>query len=151
MKSKNVSYSGGEILSWQEDHILARNSKGEYCKIPHPKFHDRQFVKTRDGFYSPADFTRVLHPTYTETRGWVYGQQYINRDGIGGGSGWSWDEADFLPLKDPRDILIARRISILEDSRDLELHLKRNQAELEKIHYALELTQPKKLQLNTNP
>lgn len=141
MNIEEIRYSQGEILAIKEDGILAKNAKGEYCTIPLPKFRHKQFVKTTDTYFSPKSFTRLVSPCYTETRGWVYGENYVDRTGMFGGTGWSFDEDGFLPLTDARDILIAKRIEIKEELSELTHKTKLLNDELAKVEYAIQLTQ----------
>lgn len=138
----NISYSEGKIISVQEDGILCRNKKGEFCTIPLPKFRHNQFVKTTLTYYSPKTFTRLVNPTYTLTRGWVYGERYIDRQEQQGGTGYSFEEDSFLPLDDARDILIARKLEVSEEISLLNAKSKRLSEELSKLVYALEITKP---------
>lgn len=142
MSIENMEYHNGKIIAIVDDNIQAINSKGELCEIPPPKFRHKQIVKTTDTYFSPKSFTRLLRPTYTENRGWVYGEGYINRDGTGGGSGWSFNEDSFLPLTDARDILIAKRIEIKERLAEISYQSKVLTEELSKVEYAINITQP---------
>jgi len=140
MQLENVRYHLGEILQLKEGVLIAKNTKGEMCEIPLPKFRHRQIVQTAPDYFSPKSFTRLLDPTYVEERGWVYGENYIDRHGHGGGCGYSFDEKSFLPLEDARDILIAKRIELNEKLATLRHETKLAEAELAKVEYGIELT-----------
>lgn len=134
-----LQYKDGEIIKIEDDHIFARNSQGEFCKIPKNKFPEGEIVQTTPTYYSPKSFTRLITPTYTENRGWVYGENYIDREGRQGGCGYSFEEEHFLPLSDGKDILLAKRLQAIWRKQDAEILFKRAESEIEKIDYCLAL------------
>lgn len=134
-----LQYKDGEIIKVESDHIFARNSQGEFCKIPKNKFSNGEIVQTTAAYYSPKSFTRLVSPTYTENRGWVYGENYIDREGGQGGCGYFFEEEHFLPLTDGKDILLAKRLQTLWRKKDLQIELNRAESDLEKINYCLGL------------
>lgn len=137
---KHVSYHNGVIIGVSNDKLMALNTKGELCEIPFPKFKHKQIVKTTKEYFSPKSFTRLLSPSYTENRGWVYGENYIDRAGNPGGSGWSFDESGFLPLDDARDILVAKRIELVDRLNELKNETRLVTEELAKLKYAIDIT-----------
>ncbi|KKL65139.1 hypothetical protein LCGC14_2158020, partial [marine sediment metagenome] len=70
---------GTQILFKTETSCTIRLKNGRFKKVPLPKFKHEQIVQTSLKHYSQKDFTMVLEPTFTENRGWVYGEQYIHR------------------------------------------------------------------------
>lgn len=142
MNISELKYHGGEILAVGKDGLMCRNGKGEFCNIPFPRFANKQIVKTTSDYFSPKSFTRLIDPTYTENRGWIYGENYIDREGMQGGCGYSFEEKWFTELEDVRDILIARRLSIKEEMSWLNSRLKTLSDELSKAEYAIQLTSP---------
>jgi hypothetical protein len=92
--------------------------------IPKPKFIYGQFVQTSNKHYSQKSFTRLLDQSYTDTRGWVYVENYVDRDGRGGGCGMWNDEFQYSPLTDPLDILIAEKLTALSEVTDLKVKIK---------------------------
>lgn len=140
---KHASYHNGTIIGVINDKLTALNTKGELCEIPFPKFKHKQIVKTTKEYFSPKSFTRLLSPCYTESRGWVYGENYIDREGKTGGSGWSFDESGFLPLDDASDILLAKRIELVDRLNELKNETRSVTEELSKLRYAIDIVSPK--------
>ena len=50
----------------------------------------------------------VVEPTWSDVRGWIYGQRYIKRDGREHGSGFWNNEEQFEILTNPIDIIDAQ-------------------------------------------
>lgn len=134
-----LQYKDGDIIKIEGDHIFARNSQGEFCKIPKNKFEDGEIVQTTTTYYSPKSFTRLVSPMFTEDRGWVYGENYIDRDGQQGGAGYFFEEVHFMPLTDGKDILLAKRLQAIWRKNDAAILLNRAESEIEKIDYCLSL------------
>jgi len=117
--------------------ILRENKNGQMKAVVKPKFSHEQFVKTTSKHYSQKTFTQVCDPSWTDSRGWVYVENYVSRNGNGGGSGYWIDEDLFEGLTDAKDILIAEKLT-----REKKLHLvkvqtKRLEIELTRIDFSL--------------
>ena len=118
--------------------VCIRNKEGKFLSVPSPPFRDEQIVKTAPKHYSQKSFTMVLEPTWSETRGWIYGEQYINRRNLNsGGTGW-WSNADlYEPLDNPTDILLAEIRQLEERRKDQEHSIKQINIKLSHLNYAL--------------
>lgn len=118
--------------------VCIRDEKGKFLSVPSPPFYNEQIVKTSPKHYSQNSFTMVLEPTWTETRGWVYGERYINRKNLqSGGTGW-WNNADlYEPLDNPTDILIAERHQLERRKQEQERSIKQINIKLAHIKFAL--------------
>ena len=131
--------NGTQIFFRSDTTCCVRLKNGRFKKVALPKFYHRQFVRTSPKHYSQKSFTMVLQPTWTETRRWVYGERYIDRQGIGGGTGFWSNEDLYEPLSNPIDILIAKKLSMQDEKKEHELKIKTINKEIEHIDYALKL------------
>jgi hypothetical protein len=117
--------------------ILTRDN--EIMTVPKNKFYDGEYVITSSTHFSPKDFTQVIDPTWTENRGWVYTEHYVDRNGTGGGGGSAFEESLYKKMTDPKDILIAKKLSLLENQQKFKCSISRIDNELEKVNFALNL------------
>ena len=117
--------------------VCIRLDNGRMKSVPSAKFRHEQIVRTSEKHYSQKDFTMVLKPTWSEVRGWIYGERYISRDGSNGGCGWWNNEELYEPLSNPADILIAKKLALEAEIKGLEGSVKCRTKQLEKIRYAL--------------
>lgn len=122
--------------------VYDRKSKEEKT-IPAPKFKHGEIVKTTTKHYSPKDFTQLISPAWTDNRGWVYGESYINIYGHKGGSGY-WHEEDlYEPLTDPLLKLYAERLKHIEFIQTHETLVSQRKDFLNKIMFSLDIIAPK--------
>lgn len=135
----SITIYEGKFLYEDGDSYFIRNSKGEINKIEKNKFFDGQIVQTTDKHFSKHAFIMLIDPCYTVTRGWIYGNKYVNIDGGGGGSSFSWDECDFTELSAPDMILYAERFYLNEKINKLKTELKQSEDSLNKIQFALDI------------
>lgn len=131
-----------DFLYEKDDKLYYRDALGKIKKVPKNKFSEGEIVRTKSNHCSPNRFTRIIQPNYTEERGWIYGENYINLQGMGGGSGFYTNEDNFTKLSRPEDLLFAKRIYLKENINKLNIELKSNESELEKITYALDISIP---------
>lgn len=139
---KDIDF-GGKFLYEENESYFIRGEDGRIKKIPKNKFRHGQFVSTIPTYFSPKDFTRLVNPSYIEGKGWFYGENYVDRQGNGGGCGYSFKEESFVEITDPTDILLAERINLRKESEEIESRLKEITQSLVKINYALSISVPK--------
>lgn len=118
--------------------VCIRDEKGKFLSVPASLFQNEEIVKTSSKHYSQKSFTMVLEPTWTKTRGWVYGERYISRNRIdSGGSGW-WNNADlYEQLDNPTDILIAEKLQLEKRKKEQELSIIQINHKLSHLNFAL--------------
>lgn len=146
MKLENVDLSFNDyvFIEDQEAGYLVYNKKTkEESIIPKPKFAHGQFVKTSGKHYSKKDFTRVISPSYTDNRGWVYGESYCDIYGNPGGAGYWIEEANFEPLNDPLLLLYAERLKHIETIKNHQNIVRQREEFLNKIQFSLDIIVPK--------
>lgn len=137
-------HNGYILIEEQETGILVYNRERKEEKIiSYPKFKHGEIVKTSSKHYSPKDFTQLLSPSWTDNRGWVYGENYLDIYGNGGGSGYWIEEELFEPLSDPLLKLYAERIKIIEFIQQHETMVKQRRDFLDKIMFSLDIVAPK--------
>lgn len=126
------------IIGYTEDgKAVLELEDGELLKINPPKFRNREVVSTTNKHYSQKELTRVLNPQYTENRGWVYVENYLDKNGRSGGCGM-WIEEDLFQKPETLELrLKARKIEISEEISQLELNVKNRKTELSNIEFAL--------------
>jgi len=117
--------------------ILRHKENGQMKAVAKPRFAHEQFVKTTPKHYSQKSFTQVIEPTWNDTRGWIYGEHYVNRNGEGGGSGWYQNENQFEELTDAKDILIAEKLTRERKLSLVKTQVKQLEIELTKIDFSL--------------
>ena len=114
-----------------------RLKNGKFKRVTLPEFKHKQIVRTSPKHFSQTDFTMVLEPSWTEKRGWVYGERYIDRDSTSGGSGYWQEEDKYEFLENPLDILIAKRLSLKDEKKSHESWIKIIDSELQHLNYAI--------------
>jgi hypothetical protein len=130
------------LFKTKQGKVIIIDDKGNKRAVEPPPFEHEQIVKTSPKHYSQKSFIMVLKPSWTKTRGWVYGERYISRDGSSGGTGW-WNNADMYELlPDPIDILIAKKLKLEEKKCNSEKAIKNFNSELRHINYALKIINP---------
>lgn len=129
-----------EALYQQDSKFYFRNEKGQINTIPINKFSHNEIVKGSSKHYSKTTFVMLTEPTYTETRGWVYGIHFINRQGGGSGASFAYEENNFEKLDNTRDILYANRYYAKATINKLKKELLQKESELEKIEYCLSIS-----------
>lgn len=139
---KEIEIYEGEFLYEKNGFYYIRNGKGVIEKITKNHFKSGEIVKTTDKHFSQKSFTRVINPCYTKTRGWVYTENYTNRNVGSGGCGSAFEENLYAKLTDPADILFAERRYLNETISKLKNDLKQKESKLEKILFALNLAVP---------
>lgn len=140
----DLSFNDHSFIEEQENGYLVYSKTAKSEKwIPKPKFTHGQYVKTSPKHYSQKDFTRLISPSYTENRGWVYGEYYCDIYGNPGGTG-HWIEEDlFEPLTDPILLLYAERLKHIETIKNHETILNQRREFLNKIYFSLDIVAPK--------
>lgn len=131
-----------EALYQQDGKYYFRNEKGQINTIVVNKFNDKEIVKATKKHHSKTTFVMLIDPIYIESRGWVYGMNYIDRQGNRGGSSFAWREDEFEKIDNPRDILYSKRLYLKEQILDHKNQLKQYESELEKIEYTLSISVP---------
>lgn len=131
-----------QALYKQDGKYYFRNDKGQITAIPVNKFEHNEVVKGSKKHYSKKTFVMLIEPVYTETRGWVYGTQFIDRQGGGSGCSFAYEEDNFEKLDNARDILYANRYYAKATINKLKKELEQKQVELEKIEYCLSISVP---------
>ena len=129
-----------ELLYEAEGNIIARNEKGQLTKIPKNKFNDGEIVTTSKRHFSEKALGILTKPTYTENRGWVYIENYIDLQGSGGGCGSWFEEELYEKIDDPILKLFAERIRLRKHMETLKCQLKNDSEQLEKIRYSLSIS-----------
>ena len=129
-----------EILYSNGDSLIIRNNKGKMQKIPKNKFEKGEIVMKGDKHYSKDGIVRLLDPTWTDTRGWIYGENYIDLHGSGGGCRYSTNEDCLKKIDIPAVRLYAKRINLNTEIANLEKLLKDKKIELEKVEYGLSIS-----------
>ena len=128
------------LFTTKNGNVCIRGKDGRFFSVKPPAFKHCQIVTTSTKHYSKNSFTMVLEPTWSEVRGWIYGQRFIERDNIsGGGEGW-WNEEDrFEPLSDPNDILLAEKLQLEKRKEEAADEIKYIDKKLTHLKYALSL------------
>ena len=128
------------LFTTKSGNVCIRDKEGRFRSVKSPAFKHRQIVTTSAKHYSKEAFTMVLEPTWSEVRGWIYGQSFIRRDNIsGGGQSW-WNEEDrFEPLSDPNDILLAEKLQLEKRKQEAVDEIKYIDKKLTHLKYALSL------------
>ncbi len=139
---ENFSISKGEFLYEENGFYYIRSEKGTIEKIVKNRFKHNEIVKTTNTHYSEKTFTRVIDPSYVESRGWIYGESYISRNGRCGGTGFWNNEDHYTNITDPGDILYAERFMLKEELLSLKAELKNKEERYSKVQFALDLTVP---------
>jgi hypothetical protein len=139
----NLDFGEYLLLKDQEDGywVIHKETKTEKL-IPKPKFTHNQIVKTSKTHYSQKEFTRLITPVYTDKRGWIYGETYMNIYGQGGGSSHWNDEHDYEELTDPILKLYAKHIELTECIGAHKSMVKQHEEMLSKIEYSLTIINP---------
>ena len=123
----------------ETDFLYFRNKKGQIDKHPKPKFKDNEIVTTTGKHYSIKNITRLKNPSFTENRGWVYVENFINIQGYGGGSGM-WNNQDmYEKITDPKFLMIAKRIELKESILNEKNKLKSLESDLIKLEFTMDL------------
>lgn len=126
------------LFKLKSGNICIRDDKGKFRSVSSPPFQHEQIVKTSPKHYSQSSFTMVLEPTWTETRGWVYGERYISRNNLNSGGSGFWNNADFYELLDnPTDILLAEEYQLKKRKQEQERSIKQINMKLSHITFAL--------------
>ena len=113
-----------------------RDKKGRF--IPNKAaFRDGEVVTTTPKHFSPKDITIVSNPSYTENRGWVYTENYVDLQNCRGGCGSSFEENLYRKITNPTLRLFAARIKLKTDIATYERKLRNDLETLKKIEYAL--------------
>jgi len=140
----DLQFNGYVFISEVEAGYEVYNTKTkEESIIPKPKFVHGQFVKPSSKHYSQKDFTRVISPSYTDNRGWVYGESYCDIYGNPGGTGYWIEEDLFEPLTDPILLLYAERLKHIEVIKNHETIVAQRRDFLNKIYFSLDIIAPK--------
>ena len=125
---------------YQENGFLYfRNNKGQINKHPKPKFKDNEIVTTTEKHYSIKNITRLKKPSFTENRGWVYIENFINIQGSGGGSGMWNKQDDYKKITDPKFLMIAKRIELKESILKAKNRIKTLESNLDKLEFTMDL------------
>lgn len=133
-----ISFGQNETIE-EDGEMITRNKKGKFMSIPDPVFSDGEIVTTSDKHYSPKALTILTKPTYSENRGWVYIENYVDLQHNRGGAGM-WNNEDlYKKIADPVLKLYAERIKLKTEIKDCELGLKIKRKSLEDIEYALSI------------
>lgn len=111
----------------------------EIKNVKSPLFNDGEIVSTSSKHFSQKGLTRLLSPSYTDNRGWVYTENYINENGIPGGCGAWFEEELFKKIEDLGTRLLAKRIELNIEIQRLNNDIKIMNSELSKIEYALKI------------
>lgn len=126
-----------EKLYKKDGFVYFRKDNGRFLKVKKNRFEHGEIVSTSDKHYSKEGITVVLEPKYTEKRGWVYREQYIDLQGSGGGTGW-WNNEDlYTKISSPIVKIFAKRINLKREINALENELKNRKIDLEKIDFSL--------------
>jgi hypothetical protein len=132
----------GKFLYKENGKVYFRDSKGKIRCIPENKFSNGQIVKTSDKHYSKKTFTEVINPNYVESRGWIYGEQYIDRQDSGGGISF-WNNEDLYEnITDPIDVLFSERLILKRKIKTLKSELSQCESSLEKIEFTFAIAVP---------
>ena len=128
---------------------IGLNSKGmmivenpetlEIKNVNPPFFYDGEIVRTSSKHFSQKKLTRVLSPSYTDNRGWVYTENYINERGVSGGYGSWFEEELFEKIEDLETKLLAKKIELNTKIQHLNNDVKIMNKKKKKIEYALEI------------
>ena len=138
----HIKIHKGTYLYGNSDCYYIRDEKGKIKKIPLNKFSHNQIVTTTEKHFSKESFTRLQYPVYTDNRGWVYTENYIDRHGSGGGCGSSFNEDLYTEITDPLDILFAERLYGMLKIQELKRDLKMQEGKLSKVVFAMDIVYP---------
>ena len=121
--------------------MTPRTKKGRFTKAPKPKFSVGQIVTTSPKHYSQHDVIMMNMVSWTESRGWVYGQSYchVEKGKIikqGGSCFWS-NEDLFLEITDPATMLMAEVYYREKELHEMSLRKKRLENELLSLNFTL--------------
>lgn len=113
--------------------------------LPSAKFEVGEFVydcKYTKGEKLDTNIVEINSRSFTETRGWVYGINYIKIDKetseiTGGGSSYWWDESDFEKMDDPLLLLIIKKHQLDSKKQKHQHELKQIDSQLDMIRYSL--------------
>ena len=120
------------------DKVLIEH-KGRRDVVDSPPFEHEEIVTTNKKNYSQCEITMLLEPTYVPNRGWIYGQRFFQNGSFSGGECW-WNEAwRFEKIKDPKYILIARRLTLIMKQQRIKMEQKKIERELSHIDHSLSL------------
>ena len=129
-----------KLLYETKDHVIARDGKGRLTKITKNKFNDGEVVQLSENHYSGRGITIVKTPTYTKERGWIYGENFIDLQGGGGGSCFWNNEELFKKIDNSILKLYAERIRLKRTIEEHKRQLKIDSEQLEKIEYSLSIS-----------
>lgn len=120
---------------------VVQNSDTNELKIVElPKFKHNEVVKTSSRHFSQKDYTRVTDPRYTDERGWIYGENYINIDTFtGSGQGFWNDEWQYEKFDDLEMKLKAKLFELNDEISKLNYEISIKKKEIDKVNYALSL------------
>ena len=122
-----------------DGNAIVQNKDTQELKIVEmPKFKHNEVVKTSARHYSQKDYTRVLQPSYTDERGWIYGESFINIDtNTGGGMSFWNDEYMYEKFTDLEMKIKAKLFELKSEISVLKNEINAKQREVEKLEYAL--------------
>lgn len=122
-----------------DGNAIVQNKDSQELKIvAMPKFKHNEVVKTSERHYSQKDYTRVIQPTYTDERGWIYGESFINIDtGTSGGMGFWNDEYMYEKFTNLEMKIKAKLFELKDEISVLKNEINNKQREVEKLEYAL--------------
>ena len=129
-----------KILGFAQDGmaVVEHTETFEIKKVTPPLFSDGEVVSTSSKHFSQKKITRLLSPVYTENRGWAYVENYINEKGEGGGYGSSFEESLFKKIDDLETRLLAKKVELNIEIKQLNGDLRVINNELSKVEYALQ-------------
>lgn len=109
-----------------------------------PKFFDGEIVKTSPKHYSQKRFTMLRSPTWTENRGWVYEEifvEFIPETGKFSGSGSSFWNDEFLyePITLPTEKMLVEKFYRLDKILKLEKQIQDLKDEVVSIDFSIRL------------
>lgn len=105
-----------------------------------PKFHHGQIVECSSAHFSRDKYwTRLIDPRWFDSRGWCYGENYIDQNGRSSGCGYSFEEGLFQEITDPLKRIEARRLELKLEIDELKGKLRVREVELDKLTHALNI------------
>lgn len=130
-----------KILYKENGFCYIRKDNGQLGKIPSNKFEDGEIVMITEKHYSKEQRLSILEkPSYTENRGWVYTEHFINLQGDGSGCGCWNNEDHYKKINNPILKLYAERIRLINEINLLKQQLETKENAFNMIEFALSKT-----------
>lgn len=120
--------------------IVENKETGEIKKVDLPKFKNNEVVKTSIKHYSQKEFTLLINRTYTDERGWIYGESYINIEkNTSVGCGYWNDEWMYEEITDLENKIKAKIFELKDEIAKHKTEIKNKEKEIDALMYVVAL------------